>query len=115
MFLRLEFPTFLTITLDPNFINDGRGRSIRSIYKSSTNGVGDGVSVGVLLNVGSGVFVGVGVDDSVGVGVDDSVRVGVLVGSQVDVGIGNSVGVTSINFFFQGHLDPDLHPTVKVS
>ena len=100
MFLRLEFPTFLTITLDPNFINDGRGRSIRSIYKSSTNGVGDGVSVGVLLNVGSGVFVGVGVDDSV--------RVGVLVGSQVDVGIGNSVGVTSINFFFQGLLDPVL-------
>lgn len=39
-------------------------------------------------------------------GVGETVSVGVLVGSEVDVGIGVSVGVSSTNFFFQGLLDP---------
>ena len=100
MFLRLEFPTFLTITFDPIFIKDGCGTSIRSIYKSSTYWVGNGVSVGV----------GVGVSVGVGVGVSVGVTVGVLEGVKVNVGVGVAVGVSSTNFFFQGLLDPVLVP-----
>ena len=91
MFLRLEFPTFLTITLDPIFKNGDCGVSVVSIYKSSINGVGNGVEE----TVGVGVGVAVGTIVSVGVGV------GVLEGVKVNVGIGVSVGVTSISFFFQ--------------
>jgi hypothetical protein len=108
LFLRLEFPTFLTITFDPIFIKDGCGTSIRSIYKSSTYWVGNGVSVGV--GVGVSVGVGVGLSVGVGVGVSVGVTVGVLEGVKVNVGVGVAVGISSTNFFFQGLLDPVLVP-----
>jgi hypothetical protein len=72
-----------------------------SIYKSSTYSVGNGVGRGVSL--GEGVEVGIGV--TVGFGVD--VGSDVLEGVKVNVGVGVPEGVTSINFFFQGLLDPE--------
>jgi len=81
--------------------------SVGSKYKSSTNTVGDGVTVGrgVLLGVGVGfsVVCGVDVGPSVceGVGVRFSVGngVGLLKGVELNVGLG--ISVVSIIFFFQ--------------